>query len=76
MTVYSKSLWIEVKTAVSGSVQVFIGKIDKPHRETAYGEHLNPCNFKTLAYSSNILGTLVKPYFTQYGTNYISAIAL
>lgn len=57
-------------------MQVFKGKIGKPHKETAYREYINYRNFRTLAYSSNTLGTLAKPHFRQYGTNYISAIAL
>lgn len=70
MTVYSKSWWIEIKTAVSSSVQVFMVKIDKPHKL------LTASNFRALASSSNILGTLGKPHFRQYGTNYVSAVAL
>jgi len=53
-----------------------MGKIDKSHKETAYWEYLNYWTFRTLAYSSNILGTLGKPHFGQEWTNYISAIAL
>lgn len=44
-------------------------KIDKPHKL------FTASNFRALAYSSNILGTLAKPHFRQYGTNCISAVA-
>lgn len=67
---YCKSWWVETKTAVSSSVQVFMVNIAMPHKLLAVS------NFRALAYSSNILGTLAKPHFKQYGTNYISAVAL
>lgn len=69
MAVYSKSWWIEIKIAICSSVQVFMVKINKPHKL------LTASNFRALGYSSNILGTLAKPHFRQYGTNHISAVA-
>lgn len=69
ITVYSKSWWIEIKIAVSSSVQVFMVKIDKPHKLLAAS------NFRALAYSSNMLGILAKPHFRQYGTNCIFSVA-
>lgn len=58
------------KQLFSSSVQVFMVKRDKPHKL------VTASNFRALAYSSNILGTLAKAHFRQYGTNCISAVAL